>query len=265
MATFYSSHRPPPSVPRTDFGPAPPGYIPGIGRGAVGFTTRSDIGPARPMQEEQVVGRSRVLPIPPLPLGYGARQGIPTVAPPPSALTAASSTSSSSPSAPASSAVTVPSNPLVGATGESAVAEAKEEALDAVKYSDANYDEFGGYNEALFATGEYDAEDKEADAIYDAIDRRVDSRRKRRREEKEAEQGQERADAARRHLRPVLRPQAPAAAAQRGPVGGAAGEHGLLAPQRSAQAGQRARAVHTSARQHQRRRLRRHRRVLLVL
>lgn len=27
--------------------PAPPGYIPGLGRGATGFTTRSDIGPAR--------------------------------------------------------------------------------------------------------------------------------------------------------------------------------------------------------------------------
>ncbi|MES1916568.1 MAG: hypothetical protein MHM6MM_008383, partial [Cercozoa sp. M6MM] len=30
-----------------DFGPAPPGYVPGAGRGAVGFTTRTDIGPAR--------------------------------------------------------------------------------------------------------------------------------------------------------------------------------------------------------------------------
>ena len=26
---------------------APPGYVPGLGRGATGFTTRSDIGPAR--------------------------------------------------------------------------------------------------------------------------------------------------------------------------------------------------------------------------
>jgi len=34
-------------APRTDFGPAPKGYVPGAGRGAVGFTTRSDIGPAR--------------------------------------------------------------------------------------------------------------------------------------------------------------------------------------------------------------------------
>lgn len=37
------------SAPRTDFGAAPPGYVPGLGRGAIGFTTRSDIGPARPM------------------------------------------------------------------------------------------------------------------------------------------------------------------------------------------------------------------------
>merc|ERR1719238_1094908 len=32
---------------RTDYGPAPKGYVPGAARGAVGFTTRSDIGPAR--------------------------------------------------------------------------------------------------------------------------------------------------------------------------------------------------------------------------
>ena len=31
----------------TEFGKPPPGYVPGLGRGAVGFTTRSDIGPAR--------------------------------------------------------------------------------------------------------------------------------------------------------------------------------------------------------------------------
>lgn len=27
--------------------PAPAGYVPGVGRGATGFTTRSDIGPAK--------------------------------------------------------------------------------------------------------------------------------------------------------------------------------------------------------------------------
>ena len=36
---------------RRNFGKPPPGYVAGLGRGAIGFTTRSDIGPAR-----QVVG-----------------------------------------------------------------------------------------------------------------------------------------------------------------------------------------------------------------
>jgi len=31
--------------------PAPPGYVPGLGRGATGFTTRSDIGPARDVSD----------------------------------------------------------------------------------------------------------------------------------------------------------------------------------------------------------------------
>jgi hypothetical protein len=32
---------------KPNFGAPPPGYVPGLGRGAVGFITRSDIGPAR--------------------------------------------------------------------------------------------------------------------------------------------------------------------------------------------------------------------------
>lgn len=43
--------RPPVTAPgsKTDFNsmPAPSNYVPGLGRGATGFTTRSDIGPAR--------------------------------------------------------------------------------------------------------------------------------------------------------------------------------------------------------------------------
>lgn len=31
---------------KTDFGPPPEGYIAGLMRGAVGFITRSDVGPA---------------------------------------------------------------------------------------------------------------------------------------------------------------------------------------------------------------------------
>ena len=130
-----------------------------------------------------MVGRSRVLPIPPLPLGYGARQVIPTVAPPPtSAAAAAGILSASTATAPPTVAVK-PGQADSEAAAGSAAAEEKEDAMDAVKYSDANYDEFGGYSERLFASGEYDAEDREADAIYAAIDRRVESRRKRKRDD----------------------------------------------------------------------------------
>ena len=31
---------------KPNFGPPPPGYVPGVGRGATGFVTRSDLGPA---------------------------------------------------------------------------------------------------------------------------------------------------------------------------------------------------------------------------
>ena len=44
--------RPPARAPgsKIDFNTvhAPSNYVPGLGRGATGFTTRSDIGPARP-------------------------------------------------------------------------------------------------------------------------------------------------------------------------------------------------------------------------
>ena len=32
---------------KPNFGQPPPGYVPGLGRGAVGFITRSDLGPSR--------------------------------------------------------------------------------------------------------------------------------------------------------------------------------------------------------------------------
>jgi|JI6StandDraft_1071083.scaffolds.fasta_scaffold778951_1 pre-mRNA-processing factor 6 len=32
---------------KPNFGPPPTGYVPGLGRGAIGFITRSDLGPSR--------------------------------------------------------------------------------------------------------------------------------------------------------------------------------------------------------------------------
>lgn len=52
---------------RPNFGKPPPGYVAGLGRGAVGFTTRSDIGPARQaagQADSTGVGRGAGMPPP---------------------------------------------------------------------------------------------------------------------------------------------------------------------------------------------------------
>jgi pre-mRNA-processing factor 6 len=54
---------------RPNFGKPPPGYVAGLGRGATGFTTRSDIGPAR-----QAVGMGDGNIAPP---GFGRGMGMP--------------------------------------------------------------------------------------------------------------------------------------------------------------------------------------------
>ncbi|GAA6031381.1 hypothetical protein JCM8097_005633 [Rhodosporidiobolus ruineniae] len=95
----------------------PPSYVAGAGRGAQGFTTRSDIGPAR----EQV------------------------------------------------------------AEGEGAE-ERKEEEYDPDRYQDPE-NETG-----LFAGTVYEADDEEADRIYDAVDAKIDERRRARREAREKEE-----------------------------------------------------------------------------
>jgi hypothetical protein len=51
--------------------------------------------------------------------------------------------------------------------------------------NDANYDEFNGYSGSLFSSGVYEADDKEADEIYDAIEDRQDERRRKFREANE--------------------------------------------------------------------------------
>uniref|UniRef100_A0A803KYM1 PRP1 splicing factor N-terminal domain-containing protein n=1 Tax=Chenopodium quinoa TaxID=63459 RepID=A0A803KYM1_CHEQI len=90
----------------------PSNYVAGLGRGATGFTTRSDIGPSRPVMD--MPDRSAA------PIGrYDENQ---------------------------------------------------------------NFDEFEGNDVGLFASAEYDEDDKEADAVWEAIDKRMDSRRKDRRE-----------------------------------------------------------------------------------
>ncbi|KAI9739030.1 MAG: hypothetical protein M1834_007242 [Cirrosporium novae-zelandiae] len=109
---------------------APENYVAGLGRGATGFTTRSDLGPARegPSEEqikEALAKRAQQLGAAP-PTAYGAVTKKPD-----------------------------------------------EEDDDDDRFQD---DEVG-----LFANGQYDRDDDEADRIYQEIDEKMDRRRKQRR------------------------------------------------------------------------------------
>jgi pre-mRNA-processing factor 6 len=112
--------------------PAPPGYVPGLGRGATGFTTRSDIGPAREASDVPDERHARLQ--------------------------------------------------------KKARPDDEDEPDDAEDLNDANYDEFSGYGGSLFSSGPYDADDREADNIYESIDDRMDDRRRERRDKKFKEQ-----------------------------------------------------------------------------
>ncbi|CAM8891011.1 unnamed protein product [Rhodiola kirilowii] len=117
----------------------PPNYVAGLGRGATGFTTRSDIGPARAAPD--LPDRSAAIGAAAGPAGVGRGRG-------------------------------------------KGAGEEEEEEGDDEKGYDENqkFDEFEGNDVGLFASAEYDEDDKEADAVWEAIDKRMDSRRKDRRE-----------------------------------------------------------------------------------
>lgn len=117
--------------------PAPENYVAGLGRGATGFTTRSDLGPARegptPEQlQEALAKRAAQLGAAP-PTAYGG-----------------------------------------AGRGEKGKQEQPEEDDDE-RFQDPE-NEVG-----LFAYGQYDREDDEADRIYQDVDERMDRRRKLRR------------------------------------------------------------------------------------
>jgi pre-mRNA-processing factor 6 len=127
------------SFGRNDFlsQPAPENYVAGLGRGATGFTTRSDLGPARegptPEQiQEALAKRAQLLgTAPPTAYNTGREKG--------------------------------------GKGKE------KEEEEDDERFQDPD-NEVG-----LFAYGQYDREDDEADRIYQEVDEKMDRRRKLRR------------------------------------------------------------------------------------
>ncbi|XP_020592456.1 protein STABILIZED1 [Phalaenopsis equestris] len=117
----------------------PPNYVAGLGRGATGFTTRSDIGPARAAPD--LPDRS-VTAIGAAPAGVGRGRG-------------------------------------KGPGGEE---EEEDDAEEKGYDENQKFDEFEGNDVGLFASAEYDEDDKEADAVWESIDKRMDSRRKDRRE-----------------------------------------------------------------------------------
>ncbi|KAH8074061.1 hypothetical protein JL721_2620 [Aureococcus anophagefferens] len=162
-----SGMRVPPTVKPTN-------YVAGLGRGAVGFTTRSDIGPAR-----EAPGRGGQLPgqLPP------GQQGPQAPMPPPAAREMGGRTDFGA----------APDGYVAGmgrGMGDKAVEQGetnpvKEKlARESADLNERNFDKFEGYGGALFNDASYENDDVEADRIYEAIDERMDSRRKRAREEK---------------------------------------------------------------------------------
>ncbi|KAJ0416038.1 PRP1 splicing factor, N-terminal-domain-containing protein [Aspergillus carlsbadensis] len=124
--------------------PAPENYVAGLGRGATGFTTRSDLGPARegPTPEQiqaALAKRAQLLGAAP-PTAYGASRE----------------------------------------KGKGDEKPAEED--DDERFQDPD-NEVG-----LFAYGQFDQEDDEADRIYREVDEKMDRRRKVRREAREIQE-----------------------------------------------------------------------------
>jgi len=118
---------------------APVGYVAGLGRGATGFTTRSDIGPARAPTDVADKGSTP-------PAGYVAGRG----------------------------------------RGADSLSKGRDDEDNDVRMLDT--EALGDHEVGLFDGHGYDADDAEADAVWDAIDDRMDSQRKDRREKKERAQ-----------------------------------------------------------------------------
>lgn len=110
---------------------APENYVAGLGRGATGFTTRSDLGPAREGPSEEQIKEAL------------AKRAAALGNAPPTAY---------------------------GISGKK-----KEDEDEAEEFKDAENEE------GLFATGNYDRDDDEADRIYQTVDERMDKRRRARR------------------------------------------------------------------------------------
>jgi len=110
---------------------APENYVAGLGRGATGFTTRSDLGPAREGPSEEQIKEAL-----------------------------------------AKRAAQLGNAPL---TAYGVGKKKDDDEADEEQFRDAENEE------GLFARGNYDRDDDEADRIYQSVDERMDKRRRVRR------------------------------------------------------------------------------------
>ena len=149
-------------APKT-FNKAPPpgGYVAGVGRGAMGFTTRSDIGSAasRTSTEPPEVKFGQA------PQGYVAGRGYSGFG------TAGMS-----------------AEPQLGGGGRGRPPVGQERPAPSADYSESMWDANMGYGgERLFARDAYEEDDAEADRIYDSIDARMEGRQKASKRQREEE------------------------------------------------------------------------------
>ena len=151
-------------------GAAPLNYVAGLGRGATGFTTRSDIGPARVM--------------PAFPGAAPGAPGAPTPAPPPAG------GGGRGVGVPAPDFGAAPAGYVAGGGrgfGGREYTAAEGEEKERLDYSESSYDEFGGYSHSITASDPYEQDDEEADMLWLEVDKRMEERRKQRREGREAQ------------------------------------------------------------------------------
>jgi pre-mRNA-processing factor 6 len=156
--------------------PAPAGYVPGVGRGAIGFTTRSDIGPAQAAATAEGLvpghptGAGAAAPYLP---GAGRGRGV-SIGPGDAPAMGIGMGSGMGGRGRGS-----------GTAGLGGFGRATDDQEDFGDYSETNYDAFSGYSSrGLFQDTPYDKEDQDADAVWDAIDAKMDTRRKRRRDDR---------------------------------------------------------------------------------
>lgn len=154
---------------------APKGYVPGLGRGAAGFTTRSDIGPmsAGGVQGEPSSGtgsRSSELREAKMRMMRNAqsRVGGPIGMPPPS--------SNNGAAAPVSAFGVAPAGYVAGAGRGAGLGGAASTGASEGGGGPTGYDQFQGYNDRLFGDTPYDNDDEEADRIYEEVDKRMSNR-----------------------------------------------------------------------------------------